>query len=151
MGIKSVSYESYHDIEWTLALKKNLSFDTKSSYSWDKIKSIFSIHHQKEVCQFWFSNPTFFPTNHQNLSRAKFQITNIETGNIPNFSFESPTIIEVVVRSQAKKTPFHILLYSSCEDPKSNFQRIQIWNSEFNYQRVSERSDAMFKIYTLLK
>ena len=139
VAIKSISfdntYESYPDIEQTLALKTNLSFDTISSYGWDKIISIFTTKpSQKGVCQFQFANPTFFPTNHHNLSRASFQITNIETGNTPNFSFGSPTFIEVVVRSQAKrmKTPFHILLDSSCEESKKRF--LKNTNMEFCIQ-----------------
>lgn len=127
-AIKSITfdneYESYIHSEQTLALKTNLSFETISSYGWDKIISIFTIKPtQKGVCQFEFTNPTFFPTNHHNLSRASFQIISIETGNTPNFSIGSPTFIEVVVRSQAKrmKTPFHMLLDSSCGESKKRF------------------------------
>ena len=138
VGIKSITFdnnfESYFS-DVTLALKTNLSFDTISSYGWDKIISIFTVNPtQKGICQFEFTNPTFFPTNLHNLCRASFQIINIETGNLPDFYFGSPTFIEVLVRSQAKrmKTPFHMLLDSSFPESKKRFLKNE--NMEFCIQ-----------------
>lgn len=127
-AIKSITfdneYESYLHGEQTLALKTNLSFETISSYGWDKIISIFNINTKnKGICQIEFKNPTFFSTNLYNLCRASFNIVNIETGNDPKFTTGSPTFIEVVVKSQAKrmKTPFHMLLDSSCGESMKRF------------------------------
>ena len=129
VAIKSITFDNNFESffpDVTLALKTNLSFDTISSYGWDKIVSIFTVTPmQKGICQFEFTNPTFFPTNLHNLCRASFKIINIETGDLPNFDFGSPTFIEVLVKSQAKrmKTPFHILLDSSCLESKKRFPK----------------------------
>ena len=55
VAIKSITfdneYERYIHSEQTLALKTNLSFETISSYGWDKIISIFSINTKnKGIC-----------------------------------------------------------------------------------------------------
>ena len=129
VAIKSITFDSEYEslhTEQTLALKSNLSFDTISSYGWDKIVSIFSVNvNQKGISQVQFTNPTFFPTNRDNLCRASFKIINIETGNDPNFATGSPTFIEVVVRSRSKrmKIPFHILLDSSCTESEIRFPK----------------------------
>ena len=165
VAIKSITFdnnfESYFS-DVTLALKTSLSSDTISSYGWDKIVSIFTVNpSQKGICQFEFSNPTFFPTNHHNLSRASFQIINIKTGVLPEFFTGSPTFIEVLVRSQAKrmKTPFHVLLDSSCLESEKRFPKNT--NMEFCIQlpkRMEFQKDWMLclksihfsnKFYTL--
>ena len=101
-----------------------------SSYYYGKIKSnvsnnivcIFTIQ-KKGIQQFEFENPTFFPTNQNRLSRAKFEIVDLETHLTPDFSIGSPTFIEVVVKTQLKrmKTPFQLLLDSSCTESFKRF------------------------------
>ena len=124
VAVKSITLDYDLDVRniKTLALKTNLSYDTISSYGWDNIVCIFTIQ-QKGIQQFEFENPTFFPTDQYRLSRATFQIVDIETNQAPDFSIGSPTFIEVVVKNQLKrmKTPFQILLDSSCEESLKRF------------------------------
>ena len=124
VAVKSITVDYDLDVKncKTLALKTNLSYDTISSYGWDNIVCIFTIQ-QKGIQQFEFENPTFFPTDQYRLSRATFQIVDIETNQVPDFSIGSPTFIEVVVKNQLKrmKTPFQILLDSSCGESSKRF------------------------------
>ncbi len=157
VAIKSITfdneYEHYIHGEQTLALKMNLSFETISSYSWDKIISIFSINPKnKGICQIELKNPTFFSSNLHNLCRATFNIVNIETGNDPKFTTGSPTFIEVVVKSQAKrmKTPFHIrfLMWGISEKISKQYKH-GVLHSITSENGVSERLDVVPEIYTL--
>ena len=124
VGIKSITFDYDLRVKTskTLALKSNLSYPTISSYGWDDIVCIFTIH-KKGVQQFEFENPTFFPTDQHRLSRAEFRIVDIESNTPPDFSIGSPTFIEVVVKNQLKrmKTPFQLLLDSSCEESLKRF------------------------------
>ena len=134
VAIKSITFEFELDSiltklnksPYVLALKTNLSHHTISSYGWNNIVSIFSINPgNKGILQFEFNNPTFFLTNHQKLCKSEFNIIDLRTGESPNFSFGSPTFIEVVVRAQLKrmKAPFHMLLDSSCRDSLQRFPK----------------------------
>ena len=127
VAIKSITFDNTRENSTTtnvecLALKTNLAPDTISSFGWDKIVSVFSVHGDG-VSVIEFRNPTFFPTTLKQLSRAKFWIVDLATNNPPNLSVGSPTFIEVVVKKQTlrMKAPFHILLDSSCVSSKKRF------------------------------
>ena len=127
VAIKSITIDNDLYGEKSLALKSNLSFDTISSFGWDNIISIFSVNHKRKggVYQISFTNPTFFPTTRERISRASFKIIDLKTQDQPNFSIGSPTFIEVAIRNQKirMKQPFHILLDSSCEESKKRFPK----------------------------
>lgn len=137
VAIKSITfdYDIVNESYQTLALKSNLSYDTISSYGWNNIVSIFTLNKlDKGIIHLEFNNPTFFPSSHQKLCRAKFSIIDTETNQAPHFSLGSPTFIEVVVRHQIPrmKNPFHILLDSSCVESKKRFPKNN--NTEFIIQ-----------------
>ena len=67
-----------------------------------------------------FKKPSFFNTRKELLSRAWFQIIDLNT-NLPlNFSVGSPTYIQAVIKEKVSKMKksFNIFLDSSC--PKLN-------------------------------
>ena len=139
VAIKSITFDSHLDSfidkEHVLGLKSNITFHTISSYGYDQIVSIFTVNSRKhETIQLQFFNPTFFPTNHEKLSKSSFKIVDLKTGQAPNFAIASPTFLEVVVRSRVKrmKQPFHIFLDSSCEESKKRF--IKNTNTDFCIQ-----------------
>ena len=126
LAVKSITFDNTREdvstTEECLALKTNLTPETISSFGWDKIASVFSVHGDG-VSVIEFRNPTFFPTSLKQLSRAKFWIVDLATNDPPNLPVGSPTFIEVVVKKQSlrMKAPFHILLDSSCETSKRRF------------------------------
>ena len=125
VAIKTIVFDNTREFDTNsecLALKTNLTPDTISSFGWDKIASIFTVH-TAGVSVFEFRNPTFFPTSLKQLSRAKFWIVNLTTHEAPNLAIGSPTFVEVVVKKQnlRMKAPFFILLDSSCKNSKTRF------------------------------
>lgn len=126
VGIKTIVFDNSREVNNTnsecLALKTNLTPDTISSFGWDKIASVFTVH-TGGVSVFEFRNPTFFPTSLKQLSRAKFWIVNLSTHEAPDLAIGSPTFIEIVVKKQnlRMKAPFFILLDSSCKTSKTRF------------------------------
>ena len=148
VAIKSITFD--YDLIKSLtsnilALKTNLSYHTISSYGWDNIVSIFSIEQNtRGIRQIEFSNPTFFLTNQEKLSKSQFNIIDLRTGESPNFGFRTPTFIEVIVRERLKrmKPPFHMLIDSSCQESLKRFHRNT--NMEFTIQlpkRMEFRKD----------
>ena len=166
VAIKSLTFDYdlnldlYLGKQKTLALKTNISYHSISSYGWDNIVCIFTIH-EEGIQQIEFENPTFFPTDQHRLSRAQFEIIDIDSYKTPSFSIGSPTFIEVVVKNQIKrmKTPFQVLLDSSCVESYKRFPTNN--NMEFCIQlpkRMEFRKDWMLclksihfsnKFYTL--
>ena len=129
VAIKSITFD--HDIDLgnsecrTLGLYSNITDDIISSYGWDKILCFFTISAEKGIFQIDFKNPVFYPSDIRRLSKAKFKIVDLSTGEAPNFSFGCPTFIEVVVKDleQRMKAPFALILDSSCPKSKQLFPK----------------------------
>ena len=108
-----------------LGLKSNLiKSESISSGKWDRL--FCSIHLEKKQTHLHkeFTNPTFFPTTRQLLSRASFEFIDLDTNTPPSFTKGGDsTLIQVIVKQQAKrmKHPFQIHLDSSCKISKEYF------------------------------
>lgn len=129
VAIKSLTFE--HDIDLgdsecrTLGLYSNITDDLISSYGWDKILCFFTISAEKGIFQIDFKNPIFYPSDIQRLSKAKFKIVDLSTGEQPSFGIGCPTFIEIVVKDLDKtmKAPFSLILDSSCPKSKKLFPK----------------------------
>ena len=72
-----------------------------------------------------FRNPSFFNTRKELLSRAQFQIIDLNT-NLPlNFSERSPTYIQAIIQTSVlkMKKSFNIFLDSSCPKSKALYPK----------------------------
>ena len=100
-------------------IRSNISDPTIRNNSYDNIISLFVGNTSKDVEHVEFKNPPFFNTRKELLSRAQFQIIDVNTNSPPNFATGSPTYIQVVIKKSIPrmKKPFNIFLDSSC--PKS--------------------------------
>ena len=100
-------------------IRSNISNPTIRNNSYDNIISLFVGNNTNDVEHVEFRNPPFFNTRKELLSRAQFQIVDVNTNLSPNFSTGSPTYIQVVIKKSVPrmKKPFNIFLDSSC--PKS--------------------------------
>lgn len=137
VAIKSISFD--YDLEnespQVLALKTNLSYDTISSYGWNNIVAVFTVAPKtRGLIHFEFTNPSFYRTNREKLSKSEFSIIDLKTGDRPNFSFGRPTFIQAVVRSELKrmKTPINMLLDSACMESFKKFPNNT--NTDFTIQ-----------------
>ena len=137
VAIKSISFD--YDLEnespQVLALKTNLSYDTISSYGWNNIVAVFTVAPKtRGLIHFEFTNPSFYRTNREKLSKSEFSIIDLKTGDRPNFSFGRPTFIQAVVRSELKrmKTPINMLLDSACMESFKKFPNNT--NTDFTVQ-----------------
>ena len=75
-----------------------------------------------------FKNPTFFPTNKELLSNAKFTIINLKTSEQPKWDEGSPTFIHLLIRKRMSET-FNIFVESN--DVKSMEKFKENNNMEF--------------------
>ena len=99
-------------------------------------ESIFNGIHDKILCVFpsenifhvKLKNPTFFPTQKEILSNAKFRIINLKTGNQPKWDEGFPTFIHLLIRKRMSKT-FNIFVESN--DVKSMEKFEENSNMEF--------------------
>ena len=128
LAVKSITFENdvqLHDGERrTLALVSNLTDDIISSFGYDKIICLFTISNENQgILLNQITNPIFFLSNIEKLSKAHFKIIDLLTLSAPNFNIASPTFIELAVRPQQNrmKPPFHMMLDSSCVESKKHF------------------------------
>ena len=120
--IKSITFDNKKSFKTNGALygiRSNISNPTIRSNSYDNVISLFVENNTNDVEHVEFRNPPFFNTRKELLSRAQFQIVDVNTNLSPNFSTGSPTYIQVVIKKSVPrmKKPFNIFLDSSC--PKS--------------------------------
>lgn len=116
-------YDLHNKLPHALGLKTNLCEYIISSCGWDTIVATFVVNPNSRVIRLEFSNPTFFLTNREKLSKSVFTIIDLKTGKQPNFSGGHPTFIEVGVRSRITnmKPSFHMILDSSCQKSLQSF------------------------------
>ena len=106
-------------------IRSNISDPTIRNNSYDNIISLFVGNNTNDVEHVQFRNPPFFNTRKELLSRAQFQIVDVNTNLHPNFSTGSPTYIQVVIRKSVPrmKKPFNIFLDSSCPKSKALYPK----------------------------
>ena len=110
-----------------LALRSNLTNNVFLSNTLDNIVAWFSIGKRlsnKKILTFEIENPSFFPTTKELLSKASFELINLNNNSKPDFkNILSNTLVKVNVRQSLKrmKNPFYIHLDSSCSESKSYF------------------------------
>ena len=128
-AIKSITFDNKREQkllkEHVIGVRSNISdFSIKNS-EYDKIVALFVGSKINDVVHIEFSNPTFFTTQKELLSRAHFELIDIETNSAPNFIIGSPTYIQVVIRksTQRMKRPFTVFLDSSCTKSKEMYPK----------------------------
>ena len=137
-AVKSITLDTTRESQkyQCLGLKSNLiKTESISSGNWDKL--LCWIHLEKKQTHLYteFTNPTFFPTTRQLLSRALFEFVDLDTNSLPSFTHQGrSTVIHIVVKQQAErmKHPFQIHLDSSCKISKEYFPTNT--NMEFTVQ-----------------
>ena len=124
-AVKSITLDTTRESQkyQCLGLKSNLiKTESISSGNWDKL--LCWVHLEKTHVYTEFTNPTFFSTTRQLLSRASFEFVDLDTNTLPSFTHQGrSTVIHIVVKQQAKrmKHPFQIHLDSSCQISKEYF------------------------------
>ena len=105
--------------EMLYGIRSNISDPTIRNADYDTIISLFAVDKTNDVVHVDFKNPSFFKTRKELLSRGHFEIIDVDRNSPPNFTFGSPTYIQVVVRKSEMKKPFNIFLDSSCKKSKA--------------------------------
>ena len=153
--IKSLTFDNGRDEDLAkdelLAIRSNISEFTIRNGEYDRVISpLHSVKSEKGIVHVDFKNPIFFSTRKELLSRAWFQIINLDTNNHPNFKAGSPTFIQVVVRKKYSKMkkPFSIFLDSSCSKSKKSYPQNN--NMEFSIE-LPERMDFRTNWHVTLK
>ena len=122
VAVKSITFENTRiqllQSDQILGIRSNICEPVIRNAVHDRIISL--LHIQKTdngVLHVDFKNPTYFSTRKELLSRASFELIDIENNKLPNFAGGSPTFIQVVIRKEKirMKPPFTIFLDSSCE------------------------------------
>ena len=126
--IKSITFDNKKLSKTKGALygiRSNISDPTIRNNSYDNIISLFVEKNTNDVEHVEFRNPPFFKTRKELLSRAHFQIIDVNTNLPPNFIAGSPTYIQVVIRKglPRMKTPFNIFLDSACPKSKALYPK----------------------------
>ena len=155
-AISSVTYDNSREDtlleDQLLGIRSNIIHYTIRNGEFDKIISL--IHAPKgeknRTIQLKFNNPVFFATSKQQLSRAWFEIIDLETNTAPNFKAGFPTVLHILVRESVTtmKKPFNIFLDSSC--PKSKNVYPENTNMEFSIE-LPERLTFRKKWHVTLK
>ena len=98
-------------------IRSNISEATIRSAQYDTLIAVFQDRGKHDVLNIEFQNPPFFKTRKELLSRAQFDIIDLDSSkNNQSPSIGSPTYIQTIVREVSKgmKRPFTIFLDSSC-------------------------------------
>jgi hypothetical protein len=98
-------------------IRSNISEPTIRSAAYDTLVGLFQDHSKHDMLNIEFRNPPFFKTRKELLSRAQFDIIDLDSSkNNQTPSIGSPTYIHTIVREAPKtmKRPFTIFLDSSC-------------------------------------
>ena len=135
-AIKSITFDNRRTStllkDEVLTICTNICKPAIRNGGFDRIISMFiASKSNTDVTHIDFKNPIFFETTKENLTRASFQIRNIDTDKAPNFTSGSPTFIQLVVKKTTPrmKKPFNVFLDSS--DKKSNALYTSNSNMEF--------------------
>ena len=97
MGIKPLKVQPRFLHSNLYGVRSNISYPTVRNNNHDNIISIFVGNTIKGVEHVIFKNPSFFNTRKELLSRAWFQIIDLNTNLPPDLSAGSPTYIQAVI------------------------------------------------------
>ena len=126
-AIKNITFDNARNIPMKshefFGIKSNISEPTISSGQWNNLLYTFNVENNNSIVNIDIKNPTFFPTTIEKLTRAEFEIVDLDTYCSPEFATGTPTFITVTVKQQPDrmKQPFHIVLDSSCSISKAFF------------------------------
>ena len=140
------------EVESLYGIKSNISEKlTVRNAGYDDIISVFVGNKTNDVFHIDFKNPTFFPTRKELLSRATFQIIDIDSNSVPNFDVGAPTYIQVVVRKKKNmEKKFNVFLDSSCEISKAVYPENNATNFTIDLpERLSFRRDWQVTLKSL--
>ena len=107
-----------HSLPTILGLRTNLSKpDIFKNCVYDTQVVFINVKDHPEGIQiFSDKNPLFFETTLDKISNAKFELIDIKTGKVPNFTIGTPTYIQVIIKNTLKMRPrFNVFLDSSDE------------------------------------
>lgn len=107
-----------------LGLRTNLTKpDIYKNCTYDTIISFIKVKDTLEGIQiFSDTNPSFFETSLEKIANAKFELIDVNTGKIPNFSIGVPTYIQVQAQNNPRmRKKFNVFLDSSDEVSKNFF------------------------------
>ena len=99
-----------------LGLRTNLSFpDVYKNQSYDNIVEFINVKDCEEGVQvFDVKNPSFFKSTPHKVCHAEFELIDVETGKVPNFSIGLPTYIQVLAKNSSTMSKrFNLFLDSS--------------------------------------
>ena len=128
-AIKSITFDNRREgrllKEHILAIRTDICEYSIKNGEYDKIIALFVGGNVNDVIHIDFKNPTFFSTEKELLTKAHFEIIDIDTNTSPNFAIGSPTYIQVVIRKklQRMKKPFTVFLDSSCKNSKDSYPK----------------------------
>ena len=128
-AIKSITFDNRREgrllKEHILAIRSDICEYSIKNGEYDKIIALFVGGNVNDVIHIDFKNPTFFSTEKELLTKAHFEIIDIDTNTSPNFAIGSPTYIQVVIRNklQRMKKPFTVFLDSSCKNSKDSYPK----------------------------
>ena len=126
-AIKSVTFDNRREErllkQHILGIRSNICEYSIKNGEYDKILALFVEGNVNDVIHIDFKNPIFFSSEKELLSKAHFEIIDIDTNTAPNFTVGSPTYIQVVIRKkvQRMKKPFTIFLDSSCKRSQHSY------------------------------
>ena len=83
-----------------LGIRSNICEYSIKNGEYDKILALFVEGNVNDVIHIDFKNPIFFSSEKELLSKAHFEIIDIDTNTAPNFTVGSPTYIQVVIRKK---------------------------------------------------
>ena len=126
-AIKNITFDNARNIPMKshefFGIKSNISEPIISSGQWNNLLYTFNVENNNSIVNIDIKNPTFFATTIEKLTRANFEIVDLDTNCSPEFATGTPTFLTVTVKQQPDrmKQPFHVLLDSSCTTSKAFF------------------------------
>ena len=102
-------------------IRSNISDPTIRNAQYDTLVGVFQDNGKQDVLNIELKNPSFFKTRKELLSRAHFDIFDLDANKNKQNNTGSPTYIHVIVKAAPirMKRPFTIFLDSSCPISKS--------------------------------
>ena len=109
-------------------IRSNISDPTIRNAQYDTLVGVFQDNGKQDVLNIELKNPSFFKTRKELLSRAHFDIFDLDANKNKQNNTGSPTYIHVIVKAAPirMKSPFTIFLDSSCPISKLLYPEIKI-------------------------
>ena len=102
-----------------LALKSNICRDSPFNNTYEKVLCMFT---SENIFHVEFKSPSFFPSQKELLSNAKFTIINLKTNAQPEWDEGAPTFIHLIVRKRMSSN-FNIFVESNDAASKLKFPK----------------------------